>query len=196
MPDRIPFPTSPADGDFYTDGNDLRWQYSEFKKRWSLKPLSALTSAYTTSETPPDDHELQWFDPTSGTLSIWSEDDDAWIAVSGPGADGEDLTSVAGINTVSTAAHELVTADIDKYVRLTYAGGDARTVTIPLADVSFAPVTGNIITVRNTSATTSVTAGIEALGTLNYATGANIIGPKATAQFLCVDADNDEWDIL
>jgi hypothetical protein len=194
MPDRIPFPASPIDGDFYTDGNDMRWQYSEFKKRWSLTPLAALTSAFTTSETPPDNYELQWFDPSTGTLSIWNVD--AWVAVSGPGNDGEDLTSVVGITTISTAGHELVTANIDKYLRLTYAGGDPRTVTIPLADAQFTPVAGNIITVRNTSATTSVTAGVEALGTLNYAAGANILGPKATAQFLCVDADNDEWDIL
>lgn len=192
---RLTPPAKPwTDGQFWTDENDMRWQYSEFKKRWSLTPLQALSTAYTTSTTPPEDTELPWFNPDTGTLAIWSADDDAWIVCSGPGNDGVDLTSTAGITTVSTATYEFVTADIDQYVRLTYAGGDARTVTIPLADAQFAPVAGNLITLRNTSATTSVTIAGEALLTLNYATGANTLGPKATAQLMCV-AEN-EWDIL
>jgi hypothetical protein len=200
MPARIPFPATPDDGEFFTDEQDMRWQWSEFKHRWSFKPLNALSSAYTESETAPTDTELPWFRPSDGTLSIWSESDAAWIVVSGSGNDGEDLTGTVGIETVSTATHELVTANVDAYTRLTYAGGDARVVTVPEIGVGFAAVVGSLVTLRNTSATTSVTIEPGLTTTLNYETGAEVIGPQATAQLICVSYDENtgatEFDIL
>jgi hypothetical protein len=195
MPDRIPFPTSPDDGDFYTDGNDLRWQYSEFKRRWSLTPLAALTSAFTSSESPPSNTDLQWFDPSDGSLSIWVEESDAWVVVSGTGNDGEDLTSVAEIVTIDTATHELITANIDQYCRFTYAG--PVTVTLPVIDDQFAAVTGNIITLRNSTAAANVTLTTPGLSvTLLFAVGADVIAPRATAQIICVDDSTNTWEIL
>ena len=186
-----------ADGLYHTDDSDIRWQYNAFKKRWSLAPLPALSQAFITDTDTPgvDSQHLLWIDPSDGTQSYWDAAADAWVVTSGAGTDGEDgedLTSVAGIVTIATEEHTLVTANIDKYLRLTF-DGSGRVVTIPAVDGSFAPVAGNLVTLRNTSASTNVTIAGSGI-TLNYATGANTLGPKATAQLMCVALN--EWDIL
>lgn len=199
MATRIPFPATPADAQFWTDPDTgLRWQWSVFKKRWSLTPLAVLTNAFTSSESTPSNENLPWFDPSDGTLSIWSPENDAWIVTSGSGndgEDGEDLTSTAQVVTIATATHTLVTANVDKYLRFTYAGGDTRSVTIPMSGGAFVPAVGNIITIRNASSSTNLTVLAANVSiTINKFAGAEAIAPQTSAQILYLGSDN--WDII
>lgn len=95
---------------------------------------------------------------------------------------------------VSTATYTLSTSDLDRFVRMTYVGGESKELTIPVYGENFLPVEGSLISIRNSSESNNLTLIPEGLITLNKASGAEIITPMTTAQILYI-GDNT-WDLL
>lgn len=122
----IQFPTdpSPEHGDFFTDGLGIRWQYNAVKKRWSLKPLSALTVGYQMSHTPPEDTSLLWVDSEDGSISYWDADNGVWVVGSGPAESVAGPQGATGADGKSVVSAEISGNDI------VFTLSDASTVTL------------------------------------------------------------------
>jgi hypothetical protein len=195
MTSRIPFPATPENGDFHTEPNGMRWQWSSFKHRWSFKPPAAITSGYQISLTPPTDTTLLWVDPSDGSVSYYDTENEVWVVGSGAGTDGEDgqdgqdLTTTAEVVTIPAAEHLITTVNVDKYLRFTSAS--AKTVKIPVLSI---PV-GSLLTVRNVGSGDLTLQSEPPLAiTLNAFSGGLVLATNTSAQLIYVGAN--EWDLL
>jgi hypothetical protein len=200
MTSRIPFPATPENGDFHTEPNGMRWQWSSFKHRWSFKPPAAITSGYQISLTAPTDTTLLWVDPGDGSVSYYDTENEVWVVGSGAGTDGEDgqdgqdLTEVIDPVDVASPTHTFVTANLSKYLCFTYVGD--KTANLPIAGSGLSPVVGNVLTVRNDSNAGDLT--LTPFGdvppVVKAFAGALVLPPNTTAQLL-YRGDN-VWHLL